>query len=616
MGLKDRKRINNRLPGYINGFEIAPRPNGFGFDGSSSFKSFGDAPQAQRIAGLDIKDAKPLPMNTDTKQPSSAAGIGPWFALGEWAGSGVGAGLNSIRRSDALLQDAGTREGAVNGIAYQEIGDINKSQIMKDYDREMGMSFLTNPFKGLTMLFGRKKQKSSVRAAQAQRAAINTANMASASTSYLQQEYAKQYGDDDDQMLYAKNGKDMVHTSEGEYNIVPNSRVEGGEIIYNKEKGTAHVVPGKPNGDNNYASILPSDTVISNKYDLSEDDGAKDAAMALRSLNKQNKYRGPLGKQTDDLIRNQAMAVLDRASEKQKMYREMGLLPKPKYSKFEPGKDEFDNIYKDGVDWVNSLIDGIWNENTNSTKKDTYDPTNPFGVKPLKTPYKPFVLPQSAQSKKGPWYKRRYGNTEDSTDSKDTNKENNPDKKRRIGSNWWIDGLGALTSVGSLIADSLQRVKRSNSYASNPYANNALADLASLRINPYPINRALIDQNRRNIYATNNLGGLSGAQKAYMNVANNLSMLNAIAKSNADIQEKNNAYRSAYDTAAINAGQADRVARMQANQWDLDYYSKAHAAKQQMIQMDLYNALAALQQGYANRYKKYTFDRMMDNYVG
>lgn len=598
MGLKDRKRINNRLPGYIDGFEIAPRPNGFGFE---------------RIAGLDIKDAKPLPMNIDTT-PSSAAGIGPWFALGEWAGSGVGTGLNSIRRSDALLQDAGTREGTVNGITYQEIGDINKNQIMKDYNREMGMSFLTNPFKGLTMLFGRKKQKSSVRAAQAQRAAINTANMAGASTSYLQQEYAKQYGDDDDQILYAKNGKDEVHTSEGEYNIMPNSRVEGGEVVYNKEKGTAHVIPGKPNGDNNYASILPSDTIISNKYGLS--DKAKNAAKALQSLNKENKLRGPLGKQTNDLVRNQATAVLDEVSEEQKMYREMGLLPKPEYSKFWPGKDEFDNIYKDDVDWVNSLIDGIWNENTNSTKKDTYDPTNPFGVKPLKTPYKPFVLPQSAQSKKGPWYKRRYGNTGDSTDSKDTNKENNPDKKRRIGSNWWIDGLGALTSAGSLIADSLQRVKRSNSYASNPYANNALADLASLRINPYPINRALIDQNRRNIYATNNLGGLSGAQKAYMNVANNLSMLNAIAKSNADIQEKNNAYRSAYDTADINAGQADRVARMQANQYDLDYYSKAHAAKQQMMQMDLYNALAALQQGYANRYKKYTFDRMMDNYVG
>ena len=580
MGLKDRKRINNRLPGYIDGFEIAPRPSGFGFDGSSSFKSFDNAPQAQMIAGLDIKGAKPLPMDTDAKQPSSAAGIGPWFALGEWAGSGVGAGLNSIRHSDALLQDAGTKEGTVNGIAYQEIGDINKNQIMKDYDREMGMSFLTNPFKGLTMLFGRKKQKNSIRAAQAQKAAINTANMAGASTSYLQQEYAKQYGDDDDQILYAKNGKDEVHTSEGEYSIMPNSRVEGGEVVYNKEKGTAHVIPGKPNGDNNYASILPSDTIISNKYGLS--DKAKNAAKALQSLNnKQNKLRGPLGQQTNKFIINQATAVLDEVSEEQKIYREMGLLPKPEYSKFWPGKDAYRKRYNNfGDQWL---------------KQVTVTAQKPLWMRKQEDLQHPEQQP-----------------TTDDAATKNSGK----DKKRRIGSNWWIDGLGALTSVGSLIADSLQRVKRSNSYASNPYANNALADLASLRINPYPINRALIDQNRRNIYATNNLGGLSGAQKAYMNVANNLSMLNAIAKSNADIQEKNNAYRSAYDTAAINAGQADRVARMQANQWDLDYYSKAHAAKQQMMQMDLYNALAALQQGYANRYKKYTFDRMMDNYVG
>jgi hypothetical protein len=181
-------------------------------------------------------------------------------------------------------------------------------------------------------------------------------------------------------------------------------------------------------------------------------------------------------------------------------------------------------------------------------------------------------------------------------------------------SNWWIDGLSALTATGNLIADSLQRIKHSNTYAENPYENNALNELASLRIDPYPINQQLRQQERRNMYAVNRVGGLSGAQKAYANIANGLATLNTIAASNADIQKQNNAYRSAYASAALNAGQADRTARMQANQWDLDYYSKAHASKQQMMQQNIHNMLAALQQGYANSYKRHTFDRLMSHY--
>jgi len=50
-------------------------------------------------------------------------------------------------------------------------------------------------------------------------------------------------------------------------------------------------------------------------------------------------------------------------------------------------------------------------------------------------------------------------------------------------------------------------------------------------------------------------------------------------------------------------GAQDATARMQTNQWDLDYYSKAHAAKQQGEQMGIYNMLNSMQQYYANANK-------------
>ena len=442
---------------------------------------------------------------------------------------------------------------------------------MRDYDRELGTSFLTNPFKGLTMLFQRRKQRNAIRRAAEENAAKNLTNMAGASSEYLQQNYASEYGNPQNQMLYSKNGKDAVHTSEGEFDITPNSKTEGGEIVYNKERGTAHVIPGIANGDNNYAFTLPSDTIITNRFGLANK--ARNAAKALESVNKKKQNRGVLGEQTDKLIKNQATAVLDNTAEEQRQYRAAGLLPQPKLKGYKTGKENYTDLYDDF---------------------DLNDPSN---------------LPKDMQNIFYDWTdpnKKGHLQPANSTNNR---------KTRRFPSNWWTDGLGALTHTGSLIADSLQKVKHSNTYRPNRFANNALTTLAALNINPYPINKQLMDQERRNLYAINHMGGLSGAQKAYASIASGLGTLNSIASSNAKIQEQNNAYRSAYANAAINVGQADRQALTAANRWDLDYYSKAHAAKQQMVQQDVYNALAALQQGYKNSFDRYTFDNIMSRYT-
>lgn len=109
-------------------------------------------------------------------------------------------------------------------------------------------------------------------------------------------------------------------------------------------------------------------------------------------------------------------------------------------------------------------------------------------------------------------------------------------------------------------------------------------------------------------------GGLSGGQRALARMAAmNNTQLNT-AKMLAAVQDQNNAYRAQAAQAALNAGSQTAQRRMAAKQFDLDYYSKAHAAQQQGKQMGMYNALNALQQYYANDFKRRQFNDTMNLY--
>lgn len=53
---------------------------------------------------------------------------------------------------------------------------------------------------------------------------------------------------------------------------------------------------------------------------------------------------------------------------------------------------------------------------------------------------------------------------------------------------------------------------------------------------------------------------------------------------------------------------------MSANQWDLDYYSKAHAARNKGIQTGIANMLSQIQQYQANEFKRRQFNETMGLY--
>lgn len=174
--------------------------------------------------------------------------------------------------------------------------------------------------------------------------------------------------------------------------------------------------------------------------------------------------------------------------------------------------------------------------------------------------------------------------------------------------------LGMLTGIGQYFDAHNQKVKKSNSYVPNKYAEDALRSMAGRRYSAYPI----ADQLRRyfgyNNYALTNSGGMSGAQKQRQRAANANSLYNNLVNMYTDHQGRNIALGQTYDQARLSEGAREAQARMSANQYDLDYYTKAHAAKQAGEQMGLYNFMNYMTNTGSDEFKRMQANYMMDLY--
>lgn len=176
-------------------------------------------------------------------------------------------------------------------------------------------------------------------------------------------------------------------------------------------------------------------------------------------------------------------------------------------------------------------------------------------------------------------------------------------------------GLAGIGGITQYLDAAGQTINSPNIYAANPYERQALSTLAGLRDNPYQQLRAMQDAERRNRYAIAQSGGLTGAQKYYANVAGGIGM----QKNYADILNRSNAqnnqYKANWASSALQAGQATAARQMQANQYRDEAYAKAHAARQQQKQMGMFNMINAVQQFYANEFKRNQFNKMYDLYA-
>ena len=496
MELKDKKYINNTksLPGFFGGkigqwFNSSPRI-GTNSDGTPKYGNW--------TRGEILGNALP-----------ASIGFGVNMAT---------VGDYDINSND-MLADAGMSNASIGGVGYRRYNALDytgihneeHSQNLSNTVNLMGTGASTGAAIGslagpvgtaigavgggiigaIGGLFGGGKRHAEMRRqqriAESKANIANAVNRSGAYTTYLQNDWLKNHGDTRQQSLYgAKDGKPSAY---GEIDAPATAKVSNGEIIANKYEGTMYRVPGKKNNkDSELAYVRPSDTIVTNKYGLSDYVAATGDVETAEEIMKNKK--------------------LIKACN--------GKLPK-----FDEG-------------WVPNLI---------------------------------------------------------------------------------TSGLGMLGGLSQYMDARNQRVKKPNTYVANPYEQSALNDLAGLRVNTYSIMPEIYNQYAKATGAINSSGGLSGGQRTLAR----LSALNQTQQNTAKLlqaaQEQNNAYRANYAQAALNAGQADRQAMQQASQFDLDYYSKAHAARQQGMQMGMQNFLAQLQNYYANEFKRRQFNKMYGLYA-
>lgn len=192
-------------------------------------------------------------------------------------------------------------------------------------------------------------------------------------------------------------------------------------------------------------------------------------------------------------------------------------------------------------------------------------------------------------------------------------------KKNGIKLDWFPNaissGATSLAGLGQYLSSKGQSVYKPNSYIPNPNKGKAMNILAGLRPNELPIINGLTDAQAKAMYALDNAGEMSGAQRYLARVG----MLRNTQKNIYDalfgLQGQYNQLRSQYANSLLSNGAQEAINRMNANKYDTDIYMRGHAARQQGMQTGIQNMIAGLQQGIANADKLNRFNKMYSLYA-
>lgn len=158
-----------------------------------------------------------------------------------------------------------------------------------------------------------------------------------------------------------------------------------------------------------------------------------------------------------------------------------------------------------------------------------------------------------------------------------------------------------------------QDIYRPNTFKQNEYKG-AVNELDKLHINPIPIEQRIRNTEARTDRAIDNSLGLSAGQRATNKVAAQLNTQSVIGDLLGKYQEMTNQFRAQAAQARLNLGAQEAQRKQQAEQWDADTIAKAHAAREQQMNMGWYNMQNATEQHFANVGKKNEFDKTIDLY--
>lgn len=159
------------------------------------------------------------------------------------------------------------------------------------------------------------------------------------------------------------------------------------------------------------------------------------------------------------------------------------------------------------------------------------------------------------------------------------------------------NGLPGLVGLGQFIGAHGSRIKDSNTRdIRNTLATQAFDDLGTINIPMLNITNQFKDAWAKNIMQIDNSGGLSSSQKMAGKLAAGSNYYSNIADTMFKYYNQLNDIKA--KTAQLKLGEGQHAAQMMQNaaQWDLDYYSKAHAAIQNAMNVGLYNTVRSLRQ--------------------
>lgn len=185
--------------------------------------------------------------------------------------------------------------------------------------------------------------------------------------------------------------------------------------------------------------------------------------------------------------------------------------------------------------------------------------------------------------------------------------------------NGWLgnaitSGIGALGGLSQWLEAKNSTPKKTNSYRANPYEGVSLDILSRLGISPFPTMQKLRNAEARTNRAIDMSGGLTTGQRTLTRLAALNNTQRAVADALQNIQMQNNNYFADYAKTALAAGAANAQRAMQANMYDEEMYAKAHAARQQGMQMGMRNMIDSVGSYWQNAFKQNQFDRTMGLY--
>lgn len=140
-------------------------------------------------------------------------------------------------------------------------------------------------------------------------------------------------------------------------------------------------------------------------------------------------------------------------------------------------------------------------------------------------------------------------------------------------------GLPMLSELAQYRSIKNQDIEHNSTNVKNPFESQALYTLGQQRENPYAIVPELYDEYAKGMYAISNMGGLGGGQRALARLSAMNNFMNQSAKLQQAAQAANIGHRQTYANALFTAGAKSAENEAAARRYDLERYSKAHAAK-------------------------------------